>query len=179
MDGLIYAILAPEINRVKIGKTRNMKTLKSRLSIFRCSSPCELILHSIRPHNDFAQVEISIHRRFRKYHIRGEWFSTENEQVSGWLANRLEAGYGVKDNHKIRKINSKRRHNNQPKHRKLDDAIRFLGDYLKQSPDFEELARVITDVGIKKGFSLRTLQTAKKMLEIKSIKRYNEWWWSM
>lgn len=66
----VYFILAPEVNRIKIGYTTN---LEKRLDYLQTHSPCTLkLLHYI----EYASimVERKLHKRFAELHHHGEWF---------------------------------------------------------------------------------------------------------
>jgi hypothetical protein len=68
--GIVYFILAPEINRIKIGITR--QSVPERLASMQCDSPCDLqILASLEADGN---KEVELHERFKKYNHHGEWF---------------------------------------------------------------------------------------------------------
>jgi len=66
----IYFVLAPDVNRVKIGKSKN---LPNRLTALKTGSPVELelVAYFLGPHD----AEPFIHKVFHKYRLHGEWFS--------------------------------------------------------------------------------------------------------
>lgn len=68
--GFVYFIHAPEINRVKIGFSTN---LKERISALSMASPTELILMG-SVHGTYAD-EAALHRRFSALRHHREWFN--------------------------------------------------------------------------------------------------------
>src|SRR4051812_33678047 len=96
MEGYIYAIMAPELNRVKIGLTASKEGINKRLSQIQCGSPCQLYLHSVRKQQNVARVEREIHNRFKRAHIIGEWFNAKDPKVKSWLNERIEKGLAPK-----------------------------------------------------------------------------------
>ena len=84
--GHIYFIEAPELSRVKVGFTRNVR---SRFTGLRNAAPCELrLLGSVRgvPSTEWAFHQFLGHRR-----VYGEWFSIDDDVV---IAVRAARHYG-------------------------------------------------------------------------------------
>lgn len=75
----IYFILNYDSQAVKIGIAKNVKR---RLASLQTSSPSELkLLATIKTKsvNDARKIEKSLHKRFDKHCIRGEWFKADVE----------------------------------------------------------------------------------------------------
>ena len=70
---IVYVIHAPEVGRLKIGQTKN---LKQRLKALKAFSPVELRLVASFP-PESGHSEGSLHRRFGASRLHGEWFSDE------------------------------------------------------------------------------------------------------
>lgn len=86
--GFVYAIMAPEFNRVKIG--RSERSAACRLNEIVPQSPTDLELHSETGHEDHIRVEKELHAKFAHAHIRGEWFWPDDPHVGLWLAERAD-----------------------------------------------------------------------------------------
>lgn len=73
-ENVIYLIQNTVTTNVKIGYTSN---LKQRLRDIQISNDCELkVLSTI---NGNIELEQKLHKQFKKYHIRGEWFRFGDE----------------------------------------------------------------------------------------------------
>ena len=69
---MIYFIQTDTTKAVKIGYTRSRRTLKTRLQALQTATPETLtVLKLIR---GTKHDEAEIHHRFRRSHIRGEWY---------------------------------------------------------------------------------------------------------
>lgn len=90
VGGWIYAILAPELDRVKIGKSERSAT--HRLNEIVPQSPAHLELHSETWHEDCEGAERQLHARFAHARERGEWFKASDPRVAAWLEGRLVDG---------------------------------------------------------------------------------------
>lgn len=64
-------VIQHELGPVKIGIAERPET---RLSELQVACPFELWIKNTATPNDAQQVEKYLHRFFRKYHMRGEWF---------------------------------------------------------------------------------------------------------
>jgi hypothetical protein len=84
--GYVYAILAPELGRVKIG--RSGRSANDRLGEIVPQSPAHLQLHSETWHENTFGVEASLHMRFAHAREIGEWFRVGDPEVSAWLVER-------------------------------------------------------------------------------------------
>jgi len=73
--GCVYFIYSPHSNIVKIGKTTN---LPERLKIYQTLGPDLNFLGAIKSKVPY-QLELSLHKRFAKYRIEGEWFQYRGE----------------------------------------------------------------------------------------------------
>lgn len=71
---MIYFILAPEVDRVKIGKS---KDVKARLKTLQTGHSQDLCLIMTVDADD--SFEFELHERFKAYHVRGEWFQMSEE----------------------------------------------------------------------------------------------------
>ena len=86
--GFVYAIMAPEFNRVKIG--RSERSAACRLNEIVPQSPTDLELHSETWHEDHVRIEKELQDGFAHAHIRGEWFWPDDPHVGLWLAARAD-----------------------------------------------------------------------------------------
>lgn len=84
-SGWLYAIVAQEVNRVKIGHARNVE---HRLQTLQSGSPVELILHSATLESDVRTAESAIHSSLTHARLSGEWFDLSDAAVDQWLATR-------------------------------------------------------------------------------------------
>jgi hypothetical protein len=66
--GITYFIIAPELNRVKIG--RSSSNVWARLEALQIGCPCDLHIECAVN----AGVESQCHRAFEDERVRGEWF---------------------------------------------------------------------------------------------------------
>lgn len=73
LQGNVYLIQCVETGRVKIGWSTN---LGQRLVDLQTASPSELILRGVVP-NSTKKDESKLHIRCERYHVRGEWFTSE------------------------------------------------------------------------------------------------------
>lgn len=67
---MIYFLLSPETNTVKIGFTTNVD---KRLSVLQTGSPYQLQL--VKVISGSPRKEKQLHQKFAEYNIRGEWFT--------------------------------------------------------------------------------------------------------
>lgn len=72
---MIYFIYAEQVERVKIGFTRT--SVEKRLSELQCGSPVPLTLLAII--GGTVKHEQELHRLFKRFHVRGEWFEYHDE----------------------------------------------------------------------------------------------------
>jgi hypothetical protein len=86
--GFVYAIMAREFSRVKIG--RSERSAACRLNEIVPQSPTDLELHSETWHEDHFHVEKELQDRFAHAHIHGEWFWADDPHVGLWLAERAD-----------------------------------------------------------------------------------------
>jgi len=86
--GYVYAIMAPELKRVKIGRCDSEASFLSRFLHFQCGSPCELFIHSVVEHENYRLIEKRIHKRLKSARVHGEWFDITDPKVDRWLAHR-------------------------------------------------------------------------------------------
>jgi hypothetical protein len=84
-SGFVYAIVAPDQARVKIG---NSVTPKSRWRSFQTGSPVPLGVHSETFHDDVEEAESAAHAQLADARLHGEWFDMANPHVDIWLAER-------------------------------------------------------------------------------------------
>lgn len=74
----IYFVIAPEINRMKVGKTRN---LRRRILQMFGDCPCYLkvvLVLNVSWHY-VSEIEKAIHKHFRHLKHHGEWLDIEDE----------------------------------------------------------------------------------------------------
>lgn len=73
---MVYFIRSVESNRIKIGYTNG--SVSKRLATLQtgCPEPLEL-LHFTEEAGPYEEAKI--HRRFKDYRVRGEWFSMNDE----------------------------------------------------------------------------------------------------
>lgn len=71
---MIYFLQAPELSRVKIGTTTN---LKDRLLRLRDGSPTELVLLATCAGG--RTEELRLHKKFSRHRVFGEWFADCDE----------------------------------------------------------------------------------------------------
>ena len=83
--GWLYAVVAPEVRRVKIGWARDVE---ARVRPFQTASPSSLALHSATLHGDVRAAEREAHKELEDAHVLGEWFDLRDPQVDQWLARR-------------------------------------------------------------------------------------------
>lgn len=62
---------------------------------------------------------------------------------------------------------------------KREQATEFLTDYLFAAPNHQMKATVVIEDAKQYGITKRTLETAKSELDIVSVKKGNEWWWTL
>jgi hypothetical protein len=74
-SGWLYAIVAPEVERVKIGYAQKVD---ARLAFHQCGSPVELNIHSDTWHTDVRRAEREAHGLLRHVHVLGEWFDMQD-----------------------------------------------------------------------------------------------------
>lgn len=86
--GYVYAVMAFEVERVKIGWCESLESLDIRFRGFQCGSPVQLGIHSVVEHKHPYSTEQHLHRRFRSALIKGEWFDINDEKVYQWLCRR-------------------------------------------------------------------------------------------
>jgi hypothetical protein len=86
--GYVYAVMAFEVGRVKIGWSESLESFDTRLTALRCGSPVALGVHSIIEHRNAYLTEQHLHRRFRSARIHGEWYDINDEKVYRWLCER-------------------------------------------------------------------------------------------
>ena len=67
-ESVVYFVAAPEVNRVKIGRSRDAGV---RFGTLQQASPSELTLLGVIPDGN---REREIHERFGSCRVRGEWF---------------------------------------------------------------------------------------------------------
>ena len=82
-SSFVYIIKNMDTNNIKIGVS---KDVYKRLETFRTGNDCqlELVYKSILCSNAF-DIESNIHKEFKKYHIRGEWFNTDVKSAIEYL----------------------------------------------------------------------------------------------
>jgi hypothetical protein len=84
--GWVYAIVAPEVQRVKIGYARDIDV---RWQLLMTPIPAvEYQLHSATLHEDMRRAEREAHRQLAHARWRGEWFDMQDYAVDQWLASR-------------------------------------------------------------------------------------------
>ena len=74
---MIYVIYAKELNRVKIGYTRDESTLPNRIIALSTGSPTRLEV--IKTFSGDREEEKSIHARFSHLRVVNEWFALSRE----------------------------------------------------------------------------------------------------
>jgi Meiotically Up-regulated Gene 113 (MUG113) protein len=83
--GWLYAIVAPEVRRVKIGRAQDVVKRFLELQI---ASPSELMLHSATLHDNAPLAEAQVHADLARARLRGEWFDLADYKVDQWLGSR-------------------------------------------------------------------------------------------
>lgn len=88
---VIYFIAAKGTPYVKIGRTR--KPVEHRLAMLAvgCPLPLEIIRTVVVPVGNEADVEKKLHRKFKKYRKRGEWFVLNRIDIEKTVAE-IEGG---------------------------------------------------------------------------------------
>lgn len=81
--GWLYAILAEDVGRVKIGRAKNV--WRNRALLFQTGSPVELAPHSATLEEDVYAAESAAHRVFAPARVQGEWFQIDIP-IQRWLA---------------------------------------------------------------------------------------------
>jgi hypothetical protein len=92
MKSYIYFIQAGKSGPIKIGKANN---IQQRLATFQTAHVDTLqLLGQIdcKSEADAFIVEKTLHRKFKKYHIRGEWFE-DTPQVRAAIHRGAKIGY--------------------------------------------------------------------------------------
>ena len=82
-EDIVYFILDTYSNAVKIGYS-TLNNLKKRITQLQIGSPNELQILGI-VYGD-RKTESQIHEQFSSYHLRGEWFSY-NEEIEKYIDN--------------------------------------------------------------------------------------------
>lgn len=77
---MIYFIQSGEDGAIKIGYSENEGSIGRRLSSLQTGNPKQLYLRGILRGN--REVELGIHKMFKKYNVRGEWFKPEKEIIT-------------------------------------------------------------------------------------------------
>lgn len=165
MEGYVYAIIAPEVERVKIGRSFTYIGTIRRFTDIKCGSPCELQMHSIRKHTNVIRTEKLLHERFSTARVRGEWFDATAPQVERWMEKRIEEGFAFTKPEELM---------GRPPTETLR-AIEFLLDYLESQEGIHSTA-VIENARLH-GIKKRTLENAKSQIGVISFKANNKWWW--
>lgn len=83
--GWLYAVVAPDVNRVKVGHARDVW---GRMLLFQTGSPLELYLHAATLHSEVRKAESEAHRELADARIQGECFDLTDARVDAWLARR-------------------------------------------------------------------------------------------
>jgi hypothetical protein len=83
--GWLYAIVAPEVRRVKIGRAQDVV---KRLQELQSGSPSELMLHSATLHDNVPLAEAQAHADLAHARLHREWFELADAKVDEWLASR-------------------------------------------------------------------------------------------
>lgn len=90
--GVVYVIYNPDVDLVKIGRTKN---LPNRLSGLITASGSELcLMYNTKPILEYAVLEKTLHKHFAKQRTRGEWFSISHAEIIQYLRE-LEKNYEV------------------------------------------------------------------------------------
>ena len=63
----------------KIGKSTQVA---KRLKGFNTTLPQDVIVHKVIASDDITELEKSLHVRFCKYHVKGEWYAISIEDVN-------------------------------------------------------------------------------------------------
>jgi hypothetical protein len=72
----VYFIENVETGRIKVGFTTGSVNL--RLSTLQTGSDCQLrLLGAVESDHEKGTEELQLHRRFSRWHHRGEWFTRE------------------------------------------------------------------------------------------------------
>ncbi len=71
-------ILSCGNNYYKIGITNNVEQRVAQLQV---GNPLLLLLEYVRPIQNPAKIEKTLHKALNKYHVRGEWFSFTEEEI--------------------------------------------------------------------------------------------------
>ena len=102
MEYYIYLIRQGDSNYYKIGMSKNPK---NRLKDFQVASPQKLTLKHISECENAEpnQQEASLHKKFKEYHVRGEWYRFNENQIS-WVINILDTHSTEKHRKKMEKI---------------------------------------------------------------------------
>lgn len=87
-DQKLY-VIQHELGPVKIGIA---KQPRERLAQLQTSTPFELKLRKTASPRDAHTVEQYLHRRFSRYHIRGEWFDVPVNERDFGIPNRIDDG---------------------------------------------------------------------------------------
>jgi len=77
--GFVYLINCKGTNLYKIGISKN--NIKIRLSTLQSGCPFELIVSYVCQCKHFALLESELHKRYKKYKHRGEWFKLSESLV--------------------------------------------------------------------------------------------------
>jgi len=166
MKGYVYVMLAPEVNRVKIGWSASVKSVWQRFVSVNCSSPCEIELHSAKHHDNVLAAETALHKRFRHAHVKGEWFDSSHPKVARWMHERELQGM----------LWAQPQLERRGRPIKVNSAMQYLINLFEDGEP--RLARdVIENITDQDIASKRTIETAKAQLGIISTKIGNEWWW--
>lgn len=77
----IYLFMCTSTGYYKIGFTT--RPIKSRLSNVNSQSPTNIICYSFVEHSFITkEVEKIIHKRFKSYHVKGEWFDFNSTGIN-------------------------------------------------------------------------------------------------
>lgn len=106
---MIYFIYDSNNNAVKIGKT-NKDSLYVRLSMIQVGNPNELTILGVMDGD--LDKEQELHQEFKKYYIRGEWF-TYSDEIKEYVSTNTKEPVVVEGNKWSTNNHLKRKYNKQ------------------------------------------------------------------
>ena len=83
MAGIVYLICDPESDTYKIGVTK--RSINERLKELQTGNSSELFVVHTYETSDPYRLEQMLHNRFKSKGALNEWFSLDNEDITGFI----------------------------------------------------------------------------------------------
>lgn len=82
-EGWVYILHQPTSGMTKIGRTNNnpRKRIDSHLS----NSPCPLMVVYAGKYDNYTEIELLLHKKFKRFKFRQEWFKVNIPDVLNYI----------------------------------------------------------------------------------------------